>query len=85
MLRATPPTAPIVVRVECYAGYRGEETPRCFRRADRWVAVEEVRDRWLAPAHRYFKVRGSDGETYLLRHHALSQRWELMPIGHGRD
>jgi hypothetical protein len=67
------------VRVECYAGYRGEETPRRFQLADSWLEIEEILDCWLAPDHRYFKVRGSDGEVYLLRYDVESQRWELLP------
>lgn len=63
--------------VECYAGFRGEETPRRFRLGSREVGVEEVLDRWLAPDHRYFKVRGGDGAVYILRHDPESGRWEL--------
>jgi hypothetical protein len=66
------------VRVECYAGYRGEETPRRFRLAGGWREIEEVLDRWLAPDHRYFKVRADDGDTYVLRQDAVSQAWELI-------
>jgi len=66
------------VHVECYAGYRGEETPRRVRLGSREVAVEEVLDRWLGPDHRYFKVRGDDGARYLLRHDGGTGRWELF-------
>lgn len=65
------------IRVECYAGHRGEETPRRFYLGERAVEVSEVLDRWLSPDHRYFKVRGSDGGEYLLRHDADSGEWEL--------
>ena len=65
------------VRVECYAGYRGEETPRRFHLGERTVEVAEVVDRWLAPDHRYFKVRGDDGARYILRHDPDSGEWEL--------
>jgi hypothetical protein len=65
------------VRVECYAGYRGEETPRRFHLGERTVEVAEVLDRWLAPDHRYFKVRGDDGARYILRHDPNSGDWEL--------
>ena len=41
------------------------------------VEVDEVVDRWLAPDHRYFKVRGDDGGVYVLRHDAVSGRWEM--------
>lgn len=67
----------IGVRVECYAGHRGEETPRRFFFGARAVEVDEVLDRWLAPDHRYFKLRGSDGATYILRHDTVRQHWEL--------
>lgn len=67
----------VSVRVECYAGYRGEETPRRFSFGERQVEVDEVVDRWLSPDHRYFKVRGDDGGVYVLRHDAVSGRWEM--------
>jgi hypothetical protein len=70
--------SPLVVSVECHAGYRGEETPRRFLLAGRWQEVDEVLDRWLAPDHRYFRIRGADGETYVLRHGVESARWELL-------
>jgi hypothetical protein len=63
--------------VSCYAGHRGEETPRAFEIADRRVVVQEVLDRWLAPDHRYFKVRGDDGDLYVLRHDTGQGEWEL--------
>ena len=65
------------LRVECYAGHRGEETPRRFFIGARAVEVEEVVDRWLASTHRYFKVLGDDGGTYILRHNVDSHSWEM--------
>lgn len=65
-----------MVRVECYAGYRGEETPRRFFHLDRRIEVLHVEDRWLAPSHRYFKLRTLDG-TYILRHDTGDDRWDL--------
>jgi hypothetical protein len=41
------------------------------------MEVADVLDRWLAPDHRYFKVRGTDGAIYILRHDANSGDWEL--------
>jgi hypothetical protein len=66
------------VRVDCYAGHRGEETPRRFDLAGRRVEVLEVVDRWYGPDHRYFKVRGYDGGVYILRHDEPAARWELV-------
>jgi hypothetical protein len=65
------------IRVDCYAGHRGEETPRVLVIGDRRVTVSEVLDRWLAPDHRYFKVRGSDNSTYIVRHDTAHDAWEL--------
>ena len=70
-------TEPLDVRVECYAGYRGEETPTRFHLGDRRVEVADVLDRWVARDHRYFKVRGDDGGVYILRHDVAGERWEL--------
>ena len=66
------------IRVSCYAGYRGEETPTRFWLGDRAVEVLAVEDRWLAPEHRYFKVIGDDGARYILRHDARAWTWELV-------
>jgi hypothetical protein len=65
------------VRVECYAGYRGEETPRRFWLGDNEVKVKEVLDRWMAPDHRYFKVLGDDQAVYILRHDEALWKWDL--------
>ncbi len=67
----------IPVHVECYAGHRGEETPRRLSFGGRTIEVIEVLDAWLAPDHRYFKVRGDDGAGYILRHDVVTAAWEL--------
>ncbi len=67
----------IIVRVECTSGYRGEETPRRFFLGQRRIEVVEVLDRWLGPDHRYFKLLGDDGGTYILRHDEPAGRWEM--------
>ncbi|WP_020160275.1 MULTISPECIES: hypothetical protein [Methylobacter] len=74
----------LTIRVECYAGYRGEETPRRFFMGDKAIEIEEVIDRWLAPEYRYFKVRGSENDIYILRHDELAQRWELTMFQSGK-
>lgn len=71
------------LKVSCYAGYRGEETPRKFSQGDREVDVESVIDRWHAPEYRYFKCLGSDGDTYILRHDVVADRWELTMFARG--
>ncbi len=71
------------IRVECYAGGRGEETPRRFWVDDRLVTVSTVLDCWLAPDHRYFKVAGDDGDVYIIRFDASADRWELTVFQRG--
>ncbi len=66
------------VRVECYAGYRGEQEPRAFHIGSRRVEAVDIIDRWLAPDHRYFKVRGEDGDLYILRHNPDQDVWEVI-------
>lgn len=75
---------PLSISVECYAGYRGEETPICFRLGDRLLEVDEVLDRWLAPDHRYFKVQTAEG-IYILRNDIASGGWELTMFERGAD
>ena len=65
------------IRVDCYAGYRGEETPRRFWIGTGRIDVIEILDRWLAPDHRYFKIRGDDGGVYIIRHDHVTQKWEM--------
>jgi hypothetical protein len=70
--------SPIGIRVECYSGYRGEETPQVVHLKDRRVLVAEIIDRWLAPDHRYFKFRGDDGSLYIIRHDVVAYEWQMI-------
>jgi hypothetical protein len=75
----------MVVRVECYAGYKGEQTPRAVVMGDRRLAVVEILDQWLAPDHRYFKLRADDGNTYIIRQDGASGEWTLSAFRRGSD
>ena len=66
------------LQVVCYAGHRGEETPRSFRLGERVVEVVEIIDRWIAPDHRYFKLLGDDEAIYIIRHDSEDDQWELV-------
>lgn len=70
------------MRVECYAGYRSEETPQAFFLGERRIEVVEVLDRWLAPDHRYFKVWGEENAVYILRHEVATGEWEMTMFRH---
>jgi hypothetical protein len=67
----------IQLKVSCYAGYKGEETPREFVLGDNHIRIEQIIDRWLSPNHRYFKLIGDDGNTYIIRHDIETYTWEL--------
>ena len=71
------------VKVVCYAGYRAEETPVRFYLGERCIEVTEVLDRWLDPAHRYFKLRGDDNGIYILRHSIDEDCWEMTLFDSG--
>ncbi len=63
--------------MQCYAGYRAEETPRAIGFQSRQIEVKKVLDRWLGPTHRYFKLRGDDDGVYIIRHDTRTGDWEL--------
>ncbi len=66
------------LRVHCYAGHRGEETPRRFYLDSQPVDVVTIIDRWMAPQYRYFKCQGADDNIYILRHDVAQECWDLV-------
>jgi hypothetical protein len=66
----------VIIQVECQAGATGDEEPLNFQLGERKIEVKEVLDRWLAPDHRYFKLRTDEG-VYILRHEVQSDVWQL--------
>jgi hypothetical protein len=72
-----------MVRVECYAGHRAEETPRRFFIGKRLIEVVEIIDRWLDPGHSYFKIRGDDDGIYILRYNRNADSWEMILFNSG--
>jgi len=73
------------IQVGCYAGYRGEETPRYIRMGNDKIEVRQIVDRWLSPDHRYFKLLGSDDATYIIRHDTANGQWELVFYQSGEE
>ena len=67
----------MAIRIECYAGYRGEEEPCVFWLGERRLEVVELVDRWYDPDYRYYRCRADDGDCYVLRHDELSGEWDL--------
>jgi hypothetical protein len=61
MIRSVP------IKVECYSGYRNDETPRSFIWNNRRYEIVEIIDRWYqtsrepaVPTSDYFKIRAED-------------------------
>ena len=75
---------PKSLHVECYSGYRADESPQRFTLAGREITVQEILDRWIDPEHRYFKLRGDDGGIYILRHNTAVDSWELILYDSGQ-
>ena len=76
---------PFTLRVECYAGYKAAEKPRRFTIAERRYEVLEVIDQWYEPGGTWFRVRGDDGNIYVLRHTEIGQldEWTLESFRQG--
>jgi hypothetical protein len=67
----------VKVRVECYAGYQGEQEPRSLYVEGERVEVVTIAARWREPDGDRFRVRANDGHTYVLWHRPEEDIWEL--------
>jgi hypothetical protein len=76
-------TAPRRTRLAVRVEYHAQEAPRRFFIGQREIAVTDTLDRWLDPEHSYFKLRGSDGGIYILRHEVRAGLWELILFDSG--
>jgi hypothetical protein len=68
-------------RVECYAGYRGDETPRRFWYGGMPISVKGTEKLWTEPDCRCFRVRGEDMCSYTLRQDTKTYRWKVRANG----
>jgi hypothetical protein len=66
------------VWVETYAGHGGVEMPRRFRLDAREIEVVDNLDQWHGAHDRYFRVKGDDGNLYILRLDEIRTEWELI-------
>ena len=65
------------IEVETDADDRGIEKPKRIRLDRRVVEVVETIDRWPGGDYCYFKVKGDDGNLYILRLNEACHSWEL--------
>jgi hypothetical protein len=65
------------VKVETYAGYKGDERPLRVRFEGHMEEVREVEDRWYSPGVTHFRVVVESGDRYILRHDDVQDVWTL--------
>jgi hypothetical protein len=65
------------IEVESDTGESGIEKPRRIRLNGRVVEIVETIDQWPGRDYYYFKVKGDDGNLYILRLDEARHDWEL--------
>lgn len=75
------------IQVESDPEHDSGGVPRRFLVNDRWLAVEEILDRWYQvetlpewPRADYFKIVASDQRHYLLKHDLDLDEWFLGQV-----
>jgi len=69
------------IQVDTYID-RGVEKLSRIRFDGRQVEIAENIDQWHGADYRYFKVKGGDGNLYIVRHDELRADWELTLYEH---
>jgi len=67
-----------IVRVECYAGYKGDERPVRLYFREKALEIVETEDRWYEPGATFFRVVVEGGDRYVLRHEEAQDLWSLV-------
>jgi hypothetical protein len=65
------------IHVQCYSGHRADERPVRFALGEKFLQVISVDDQWYSPDATYFRVKASDGNSYVLRHSLEKDVWTL--------
>jgi len=66
-----------LLRVECYAGYKGDERPVKLQIDEHMLDITEIEDRWYSPGATFFRVLLANGERYVLRREDAQDTWTL--------
>ena len=67
-----------MLKVECYASSKLNESPVAFSLSNSRYKVEEIIDRWYGEGSRYFKIKADDDNIYLLKYDERTDRWEWV-------
>lgn len=65
------------ISVITYSGFKADERPVSFLMGKREVQVSEIYDSWYGPDSVSFKIKGDDGNIYILKQDKSHNRWEL--------
>jgi len=65
------------VQVEQRTNHLGLERPVRFRFDGREVEIVQIVDQWYGPDYCYFKIKGNEGNLYILRFDESRVAWEL--------
>lgn len=67
----------IEVKVIAYSGYRGEEKPRYIFIEEKKIGVELIEE-WREEEGYWYKVKGDDNRSYLLKYDLKEGVWKLV-------
>jgi hypothetical protein len=67
----------VLVRVECYSGYKADERPVRVFLGGKMIEFAAVEDSWYSPGVTYFRVLLGNGERYVLRRQDAQDVWSL--------
>ena len=70
------------IKVESRSDSKGQESPSQFFLGSRPVKVEAVVDRWYGEHACYFRVLGSDENSYILKGPLDDGSWEMVSFTH---
>jgi hypothetical protein len=72
----------VKIKVESSPDAKGQESPSRFLLGSRIIEVGEVSDRWFGEQACYFRVLGSDQNSYILKGPLEDGSWELVSFTH---
>ena len=70
------------IKVDSFADAKGHESPTQFMLGSRTIQVEACVDRWYGEQACYFRVLGSDENSYILKGPLEDGTWELVSFTH---
>ena len=70
------------IKVESFSDAKSQESPAKFLLGSREIQIEAVVDRWYGEQACYFRVLGSDENSYILKGPLEDGTWELVSFTH---